>query len=490
MSPNAAPDSAVRQAKDLSHLFVPAFRAHQKSPFRAVMGTPTHEMINMAGGVPHPSTFPLVQVQAQVRAPTQAKPDRLSTLSLERGQPNGSTESLDDLLQYNDGRGMSSYCSFLRRFTQRAHAPQYGDWDVIASCGNTDSIAKAIALFCQQGDHIIVEQYSFPGALSSLALAKIAPVPVRMDSEGMVPEALDQLCAEWTGASPLRAIYLIPTGQNPTGATMSLARRKAIYAVAQKHDLVIIEDDPYHFLQLGPHEPPSTPLPAPLGAARACEPLVPSLLSLDTDGRVIRLDSFSKILAPNLRCGWITAPTYMLDRLQILNETTILQPSGLTQGVISRLLNDTWGMEGWDEHLRMLRAAYVARRDLFVELAVTHLRGLVTFTAPTAGMYLWMRVDLGPAAADPTAMLRLLDAMKKCGVMMAPDMPFRVGPPAAPSEHFLRAAFALAETDMFEPALKRLAQAIVSIRECAQLEVRSEAQPIEPLAPIAVNSST
>ncbi|KAJ1766332.1 hypothetical protein GGH19_003302 [Coemansia sp. RSA 1807] len=484
--------SKLPQAKDLSHLFVPTFRIHQKSPFKAVMGTPTLDMINMAGGVPHPSTFPLEQVQATVRAPSHAAPGRTGTLSLERTQANGSTESLNELLQYNDGRGMASYCRFLRQFTEQAHAPPYADWDVVASCGNTDSIAKAVSLFCQQGDHIIVEQYSFPGALSNLVFAKVKPVPVAMDIEGVDPVALDSLCSSWTGATLLRAIYVIPTGQNPTGATMSLARRKALYAVAQKHDLVIIEDDPYYFLQLGPMPETQDTTATDMNKLS----LVPSLLSLDTDGRVIRLDSFSKILAPNLRCGWITAPAYIQDRMQILNESTILQPSGLTQGVISRLLNDTWGIEGWIEHLNALRAAYAARRNLFVTLARKHLAGLATFTVPTAGMFLWMRVDLGDAATDATAMPRLLDAMKKGGVMMAPDMPFRVANAAAAAapERYLRAAFALAETDMFEPALERLARAIASIRGSELQDTQSVAcaEPIETTAPapIAVNSST
>ncbi|KAJ2454053.1 hypothetical protein EV183_001776 [Coemansia sp. RSA 2336] len=491
MSPNApnVVASAQPQAVDLTHMFIPHLRKHQKSPFKAVMGNPTLEMINMAGGVPNPSTFPLLQIQAKVRTSPSLGPEQDGILCLEHSQLNGSTESLNELLQYNDGRGMASYCRFLRQFTQTAHSPKYADWDVIASCGNTDAIAKAVSLFCQQGDHIIVEEYTFPGALSNLEFAKVKPVPVAMDSEGVVPEALDALCTEWNGKSPLRAIYMIPTGQNPTGATMSLERRKAIYATAQKHNLVIIEDDPYYFLQYGPMQD----RPGQLSAAEIKkQPLVPSLLSLDTDGRVIRLDSFSKILAPNLRCGWITAPQYMLDRLQILNESTILQPSGLTQGVISRMLNDVWGPKGWNDHLCTLRTDYAARRDLFVQLAREHLAGMATFTVPTSGMFLWMKIDLGAASNDPTAMPRLLEAMKRCGVMMAPGMPFSVGSGAASAPgHYLRAAFALADTDMFAPALTRLARAIASIRDSVLPDKQSvTAKPIRaPSTPVAVNGS-
>ncbi|PIA12934.1 PLP-dependent transferase, partial [Coemansia reversa NRRL 1564] len=351
----------------------------------------TMSMINMAGGVPHPSMFPLMQVQARIRAPSGYSDDQDGVLVLDKSKHSSSAESLDELLQYNDGRGMGSYCRFLRKHTQMAHCPLYADWDVIASCGSTDAIGKVFSLFCQPGDSIIVEQWSFPGALSNLSTSGVKPVAVAMDSEGMLPEELDSVCTSWTGERPLRAMYIVPTGQNPTGATMSLARRNAIYTVAQKHNLAIIEDDPYYFLQLGPLATEQGNMYNQPQSGK--QELVPSLLSLDVDGRVIRLDSFSKILAPNLRCGWITAPTYLLDRLQILNESSILQPSGLTQGVLAKMLSETWGLEGWSAHLRDLRAEYTQRRNLFVQLARKHLCGLVEFDVPTAGMFLWMKVD-------------------------------------------------------------------------------------------------
>ncbi|KAJ2746314.1 hypothetical protein GGI20_001436 [Coemansia sp. BCRC 34301] len=485
MSPNASsPDASTTlpMPKDLSELFVPSMRGQLKSAFKSVMGSPTLAMINMAGGVPHPSTFPITRLRASVRSPSSpsAPPNRELAFELEKSRRNQSTESLDELLQYGDGCGIDSYCAFLRKYTQRVHRPLYADWGVIASCGNTDAIGKAVSLFCEPGDSILIDRWTFPGALSSLAAAKVIPVPVSMDDEGMIPEALDSICQTWSGSALPHAIYLVPTGQNPTGTTMSLARRKAIYSVAQRRNLAIIEDDPYYFLQLPPVAASAVSHGVPPHSSRGAElsdhiqDLVPSLLSLDTDGRVIRLDSFSKILAPNLRCGWITAPTYILDKIQILNESTILQPSGLSQGLISKLLNDTWGIDGWEAHLRELRAMYTLRRNLFIQAVDKHLAGLVEYTVPTAGMFLWMKINLGSAAADSTAMPRLLGSMKKCGVMMAPDTPFSsTGPtttvvelPAGGApERYLRAAFALVDTDMFEPALTRLAQAIVSVSD-------------------------
>ncbi|KAJ2720163.1 hypothetical protein GGI07_004766 [Coemansia sp. Benny D115] len=466
MAPNVISPTVcatLPKSKDLNGLFVPSMRGPIKSAFKAVMGAPTLTMINMAGGVPHPNSFPIVHLQAKVKsARTQSATD---TLVLEKSNGPGNqsaSEGLKELLQYGDGCGQDSYCDFLHKHTQRVHNPPYADWGVIASCGNTDSIGKAVSLFCQRGDSILVERWTFPGTLGMLSLAGVKPVAVQLDQEGMVPEDLDNVCSTWTGESPLRAVYLVPTGQNPTGATMSLSRRRAIYAVAQKHNLVIIEDDPYYFLQLPAYSPNDSASIGGLSNGQSPQTLVPSLLSLDVDGRVIRLDSFSKILAPNLRCGWITAPRYILDKLQILNESTTLQPSGLSQGVISKLLNSTWGMSGWEAHLQGLRTEYTMRRNRFVDMVEKHLKGLVEYTVPCAGMFLWMKINFGQAALDKSAMPRLLENMKKCGVMMAPGMPFSCTGPS-PTDHYLRAAFALVEVEMFEPALARLAQAITAI---------------------------
>ncbi|KAJ1894333.1 hypothetical protein LPJ66_005252 [Kickxella alabastrina] len=448
--------------KDLGEFFVPSMRGPTKSAFKSIMANPMLTMINMAGGMPNPNTFPILQLQARVKAPGATSSQPEDTLKIEKKRRNKTTECLDELLQYSGGCGQESYCNFLYNHTQRTHSPQYADWDVIASCGNTDAIDKALSLFCQPGDSVLVERWTFPGTLSKLAIARVKPVPVVLDEEGMVPADLDRVCSEWGGATPLRVLYVIPTGQNPTGTTMALARRKSIYAVAQKHNLVIIEDDPYYFLQLPKF---TSSQGCDVVTDRTCgqqQALVSSLLSLDTDGRVIRLDSFSKILAPNLRCGWVTAPRYILDKIQILNETTTLQPSGLSQGLVSKLLNDTWGMNGWDAHICELRAIYTARRNHFVRMAEKHLSGLVEYTAPLAGMFMWMRVNFGAASADPTAMTRLLHKMNECGIMMAPGMPFS-STATLPSDHYLRAAFALVDIDMFEPALLRLAHAISTI---------------------------
>ncbi|KAJ2337888.1 hypothetical protein GGH91_004995 [Coemansia sp. RSA 2671] len=246
---------------------------------------------------------------------------------------------------------------------------------------------------------------------------------------------------------------------------MSMQRKQAIYAVAKKHDLVIIEDDPYYYLQFGDYRPADetadpedrySDLPGVTG-------LIPSLLSMDTDGRVIRLDSFSKILAPGLRCGWITAPKYMTDKIQFHNETSVQQPAGLSQAIVSKLVNESWGHEGWERHLVQIQRDYAMRRDRFVELCLKHLKGKVEFTVPSAGMFLWFRVLLSEEMQDRDgAMQEVFESMIANHVLLVPGYMFSPlgATPEVLSRPFVRAAFSYASVDDFETAISRLAKAL------------------------------
>jgi kynurenine/2-aminoadipate aminotransferase len=111
--------------------------------------------------------------------------------------------------------------------------------------------------------------------------------------------------------------YTIPTGANPTGASLTLERKKTLYRLAQQYNLLILEDDPYYFLQFNP--------------------CVPSFLSMDVDGRVLRFDSFSKILSSGLRVGFVTGPSELLNRLNLHTQASNLHPSGLSQAVVVKV---------------------------------------------------------------------------------------------------------------------------------------------------------
>ena len=165
---------------------------------------------------------------------------------------------------------------------------------------------QALEMFAEPGHALLVEGPTYTGALSFLETQPIDLVPVATDAEGIVPESLDQILADWPNSNPSgkkdqprpQALYTVPVGGNPTGVSTSLERKKKTYAIAQKYDLIIVEDDPYYYLQFD-------------------EQRTPSYLSMDIDGRVLRLDSMSKILSSGIRIGWATGPKPLIERMNM-----------------------------------------------------------------------------------------------------------------------------------------------------------------------------
>jgi aromatic amino acid aminotransferase I len=179
---------------------------------------------------------------------------------------------------------------------QIIHSPPYSDWQCTLTAGSTYAWDTALRVFCERGDYILMEEYTFASAAETAFPLGIKVAGIPMDEQGLIPEAMDKILGDWDvaarGARKPHVLYTIPTGQNPTGATQSAERRHAVYKVAQKHDLIIVEDEPYYFLQMQPYTSgDASPVPPPSSHEEFINSLVPSFLSMDTDGRVVRLES-------------------------------------------------------------------------------------------------------------------------------------------------------------------------------------------------------
>lgn len=223
-----------------------------------------------------------------------------------------------------------------------------------------------------------------------------------MDGEGLLPEAMDEVLTNWDaksrGARKPFLLYTVPSGQNPTGATQGTERRKAIYKVAQKHDVYIIEDEPYYFLQMQPYTGANSPsVPPPASNEEFLKALVPTYLSMDIDGRVMRMDSFSKVIAPGTRVGWITASEQIVERFIRHNECSNQNPSGISQVVLYKLLDESWGHDGYLKWLINLRLQYTERRDVILAACGKYLpKDIVTWDPPAAGMFVSYSSALHP----------------------------------------------------------------------------------------------
>lgn len=304
------------------------------------------------------------------------------------------TYDLSIALNYGQSTGSAQMMRFITEHTEIVCNPPYADWRTCQTIGSTGSLEQALRMFCDKDrkDSVLTENFSFSTALETIAPLGVSAFGSPIDDQGLIPEEMDKILSEWDekarGSRKPHLLYTVPSGQNPTGATMSAERRKAIYKIAQKHDLYIIEDEPYYFLQMGPYSGSKGTEATTQSVGDFLSSLIPTFVSLDVDGRVMRLDSFSKVLVPGCRLGWIVASEQIVERYQRHAEACSQGPSGFSQIILYKLLDETWGHEGYLRWLMNLSATYTHKRDKLLTACEEHLpKDLISWVPPAAGMF-------------------------------------------------------------------------------------------------------
>ncbi len=386
---------------------------------------------------------------------------------------------------------------------------------------STSALDMAFRMLVTRGEYIMSEEYTFATAVETAAPMGVKVIGIKMDEQGLLPTSMDHILSTWNptsrGAPKPWLLYTVPSGHNPTGATQGRERRQQIYSVARKHDIYIIEDEPYFFLQMQPYTGPNAPdVPPPSSHDEFIRALIPSLLSIDLDGRVMRLDSFSKVLSPGARVGWITASEQMIERLLRHTEVSTQHPSGISQIVLYQLLEEGWGHAGYLDWLIHLRLQYTRRRDNICHACERFLpRGIASWNPPAAGMFVrcsslssftfcyrelmlrakhWIKIAwrLHPAARDKSKAFldieeQILQASVAKGVLVMKGSWFRAEPETGPvpevianngheerayvhgdeevqgereREMFFRATFAAAKGDQVAEGIRRFGEAL------------------------------
>ncbi|KAM6508836.1 hypothetical protein FSOLCH5_011838 [Fusarium solani] len=411
---------------DLSHHINVKSKSRHPSPLKDIIKFMGYDgMISLAGGLPHSSLFPLEQAKFECLAPPAASSqktteDGLVSLNLGRGSSPGDLD-LTQFLQYGSGAGNRQMIQLATELTERVHAPPC-EYECLLHPGNTNAWAKVVGLLCEDNDYVIVEEYTYPSAQALWIPLGIKAAPVAADAEGILATSLRDLLENWDekarGRGRPKLLYLVSVGSNPTGITISTQRRKEIYAVCVEFDLIIVEDDPYYFLQFPGYSPQKEDKPfQPVPTQDFLKSLTPSFLSMDTQGRVVRLESFSKTLFPGLRLGYFVANSVFTERLLRVTEVETQDPAGLSQAFTIALFKH-WGIDGYLSWLQNLQYQYETRRnwllsafyDQFTVVPATEspvptaqgyvaclqgkngeLRPVFSYVDPGAGMFVWSK---------------------------------------------------------------------------------------------------
>lgn len=313
---------------------------------------------SFGGGYPDPALFPMDDLRPIF--------DRLLT----------SDHALS--LQYTASNGVPLLREQIAARLTADGMPATAD-DVLVVSGGQQGLDLAGRLVLDPGDVVVTENPTFLGALIAFNPCEPRYAAVPVDADGMDTDVLeDVLARHTTGArgrgdsGRVKLLYTIPDFQNPSGVTMSLERRHRLIELANRHDLLVVEDTPYRALRYeGTHQP--------------------TLKSLDTEGRVVHLGSFSKILAPGMRLGWALAAPEILAQLGLLKLAADTQCSTLNMAATSGYL----AAHDIDAHIAGMCAAYRSKRDTMLEtLAATFPAG-VTWTRPEGGLFTWVSFSEG-----------------------------------------------------------------------------------------------
>lgn len=268
--------------------------------------------------------------------------------------------------------------------------------ELIITSGATQIMDLMTKVFCNFGDTVVCESPSFIGSLNCFRSygCKLKGVPVEAD--GMNVDALEEVLKT---SENVKFIYTIPNFQNPSGATMSLAKRKKLYELAVKYGVMILEDDPY-------------------GDLRVAGENVPSIKSMDTEGIVAYAGSFSKVLAPGIRVGYVIAPAEVIAKMTVGKQAADTHTSMFSQILVHEWLEAI----NLEEHLDNNRKIYRRKLNLMCDLIDEKLGDFVSFVRPEGGLFVWCKL---PENVD------MLDFTKKCvenKVAVVPGTAFAVNP--------------------------------------------------------------
>lgn len=304
------------------------------------------EVVSLSAGNPAPDAFPAKEI-AEISA------DLLSRRPV-------------DALQYGLTEGYAPLRDYLKKYMKDKYGIGSENDRLIITSGAQQVMDLAAKSLCNEGDVVICEAPSFIGSLNSFRSYNARLVGVPVESDGINTEILEE---KLKTEKNVRFIYVIPNFQNPSGVTMSLEKRKKVYALAKKYGVMILEDNPY-------------------GELRYFGENVPAIKSLDTDGIVMYAGSFSKVISPGMRVGWCVAPNPVIQKMVVCKQGQDVHTNMWSQIVIHEYVTKY----DFEAHLTYLRELYRKKARFMMDLLDEHLAPYITYNKIDGGLFIMCKL--------------------------------------------------------------------------------------------------
>jgi len=368
------------------------------------------EIISFGGGMPNPESFPVKIIEK---------------IADEVLKKHGA-----QALQYGTTEGLTSLRELLiRRMRKRGVKCNLNE--IIVTSGSQQTLDLVAKIFINRGDFIVVENPTYLGALTAFTAYEPNYLTIDMDEEGMKIGELEEKIKS-VDSSKIKFIYTVPTFQNPTGVTMSLERRKQLLEVAKKYNILILEDDAYNELRYSGKK-------------------IPTIKSLDKHDLVIYMSTFSKILSPGFRLGWVVAREDIIRKLVIAKQGTDLCSNVFCQHIADEYIRS--GMI--DKQIPKIIRMYKRKRDIMLKALKKYFPKGIKWTVPDGGLFIWVEL---PRYFDTEDTQDMFDAAIKEKVAFVHGAAFFVDRKG--HKNTMRLNFSNTDDKKIEIGIKRLAKII------------------------------
>jgi len=349
-----------RDLERYAGLFAKRTQVMRSSAMRDLMAiTARPEVISLAGGLPDTSTFPPETFAAQMTRIAHES----SAEALQYGPTEGFVETKECIAEVMAAEGMRPDLD-----------------DLIVTTGGQQAIDLIAKTLLDPGDPVICEAPTYPGAVPTFCSYEADVIQVTTDDDGMRVDELESVLDDLKAAGRRpKFIYSVPSFQNPAGVTLSAERRERLVGLAREHEILVVEDNPYGLLRYDG------------------EPQRP-LYALDGGDYVIYVGTFSKILSPGIRVGWVVAPPPVLEKIGLGKQASDLCTSTLTQYFV----REYFAEGSWRSYIDSLIEIYRFRRDTMLDALTSHFPSQAEWTTPEGGLFVWATL---PEFIDTTDLL-------------------------------------------------------------------------------------